>query len=377
MNYPLAWVEIDRKALRHNFKEAQRLARLHLQPKLNRDIAVLSVVKADAYGHGMLEAVKAFSLEGARFFAVSNLDEALTLRAASRVRILALESCLSGQAPLLVEHDITPALGSLTFARAMDRSAGRAGKLVPLHIEVDTGMGRLGVWHEDVPAFAAEVLKMKHVYIEGFMTHFPVADSNRRYTEAQAKLFSTVVGELIKEGVPFKYLHAANSMGLAGYVNRYFNLVRPGVMLYGLYPDASLRRNVDLKPVMAVKARVLMVKRIHKGRGLSYGHTYRAPRALNAAIISMGYSDGYRRAFSNKAYVLINGCKCPVLGRVTMDQTIVDISRAGEVREGAEVVLIGRQQTQTITMDDLAGWAGTINYEIACNLGNRLPRIFV
>ena len=374
MNTALAWVEIDRQALRHNFKEARRLAQLHLQPRLNRGIDLLAVVKADAYGHGMLEAVRAFAKEGSRFFAVSNIDEALQLRAVSTVRILALESCLPELAPLLVKNNITPAIGSLAFARAMDRAAGRARKLVPIHIEVDTGMGRLGVWHEEVPAFAAAILKLKNIYIEGFMTHFPVADSDRKYTEKQAELFSTVVADLIREGVSFKYLHAANSMGLAGYRNRYFNLVRPGVMLYGLYPDVSLRRAVDLKPVMSVKARVLMVKEIEKGRGISYGHTYRAPRRLTAAVISIGYSDGYRRAFSGKAHVLINGRPCSVLGRVTMDQTIVDVSAAGDVRVRDEVTVIGRQGKHIITMDDLAAWAGTINYEIACNLGNRLPR---
>jgi alanine racemase len=165
-------------------------------------------------------------------------------------------------------------------------------------------------------------------------------------------------------------------MGLLGYKNRTFNVARPGVMLYGLYPSDSLRRKLILKPVMSVKAKVLLTKVIHKGRGVSYGHTFKTRRDLPVAVVSIGYSDGYSRTFSNKAFMLINGARCPVLGRVTMDQTMVDISRAGKVSTGDEVVVLGGQGKACVTADDLAAWANTINYEIACSLGNRLPRLF-
>jgi alanine racemase len=186
-----------------------------------------------------------------------------------------------------------------------------------------------------------------------------------------------VVSDLIRDGVPFRYLHAANSMGLAGYPNRFFNLARPGVMLYGLYPSEELERRVDLKPAMSVKTRVLFTKTIYQGGGVSYGRTFRASVDTPVAVIGIGYSDGYFRAVSNKAHVLINGVPCPVLGRVTMDQTIVDISKAGSVSLGDEAVVIGDQGVCEISADDVAAWAGTINYEVVCNLGNRLSRVYL
>lgn len=361
----------------HNFREAKRLSRAQLEPVLNRQVDILSVVKADSYGHGMLAAVKAIEKEGGLFFAVSNIDEAKELRAGGcRQRILLFEAAFPEIAPEMVTLDLTPALCSLEMARAFNREAGKAKKLMPVHVKVDTGMSRLGVWYQDLLPFVRQLLKFDHLYIEGFLTHFPVADSDRKFTELQSDVFAGTVADLIKESVPFKYLHAANSMGLAGYKNRYFNLVRPGVMLYGLYPDERLRAKVDLKPVMTVKARVLMVKAIHRGRGISYGHTVRAARTTPVAVLAVGYSDGYFRSLSNKADVLLNGKRCRILGRVTMDQVIVDISRAGRVKAGDVAVLIGRQRDGVITAEEVASRAGTINYEVTCNLGNRLTRVY-
>ncbi|MBF0387599.1 MAG: alanine racemase [Candidatus Omnitrophica bacterium] len=371
-----AWVEIDQAAFKHNFREAQRLARVLLEPVFNRQVEVLSVVKADSYGHGMLAAVKVFRKEGGRFFAVSNVNEAAVLRSGGfRDQILVFEATLTETAGAMVKLAVTPALCTLEMARALDRAAGKAGKLMPVHIKVDTGMSRLGVWYADLLPFVRKVLKLDNIYIEGFLTHFPVADSDRKFTELQSEVFSDTVADLIKESVPFKYLHAANSMGLAGYKNHYFNLVRPGIMLYGLYPDKSLRGKVDLKPVMAVKTRVLLVKTIHRGRGISYGHTARAAKDTPVAVLAIGYSDGYFRALSNKAEVLLNGKRCRILGRVTMDQVIVDISQAGRVKTGDIAVVLGRQKSGEISAEEIAAWAGTINYEVTCNLGNRLPRV--
>ncbi len=372
-----AWAEIDLKAIRHNFREAQRLARILLEPVFNRQVDILSVVKADSYGHGMLAAVKVMQKEGGKFFAVSNINEASALRAGGcRHRILLFEATLLDAAREMVRLDLTPALCTLEMARALNIEAKRAKKLLPVHIKVDTGMSRLGVWYEDLLPFVRKILKLDHIYIEGFLTHFPVADTDRKFTELQGNVFSNAVADLIKEGVPFKYLHAANSMGLAGYKNRYFNLVRPGVMLYGLYPHKSLRAAVDLQPVMTVKTRVLLVKVIHRGRGISYGHTVRALKDTPVAVLAIGYSDGYFRALSNKAEILLNGCRCRILGRVTMDQVIVDISRAGRVKVGDIAVVLGAQKGGVISADEIAAWAGTINYEVTCNLGNRLTRVY-
>ena len=375
-----AWTEIDLNAIRHNFRELKKLARLQLEPRKGRAVDILSVVKADAYGHGMLEAARAIAREGGHFFAVSNVGEAVALRRSGYLRpedrILLFETTLPEIVPFLVTHDLTPAVCTLAFARRLDAAARRAGKRVAVHIKIDTGMGRLGVWHAAAAAFTRDVARLKNLKVEGLFTHFPVADTDDAFTCRQIEDFSNVAADLIKEGISFTYLHAANSMGL-GYKNRIFNIARPGVSLYGLYPAPSMRSLVDLKPVMSVKARILFVKTIHGGSGVSYGHTFKALADIPAAVIGIGYSDGYLRAFSNKAHVLINGVPCPVLGRVTMDQVIVDISLAlcaGKVAAGDEAVVLGRQGKASIAADELALWADTINYEIVCNLGNRMPR---
>ena len=374
---PSAWIEIDIKAIRHNFREIRRLAHQQLDPHINRDIDILSVVKADAYGHGMIEAARAIEREGGRFFAVSNLEEAVTLRlSGNKHRILVLESTFPEAAKTYVVHDLTPAVCTVEFARALNLYAKKANKRAGVHVKVDTGMSRLGLWYENVADFVRTISRFEHIRVEGILTHLPVADTDRPFTERQLKAFADVIAELIKEGVPFRFLHAANSMATVAYKNHFFNLARPGVMLYGLYPSDSVRRKIALKPVMSVKARVLFVKTVERGRGISYGHTFRAKKNLLVAIVSIGYSDGYSRAFSNRAGVLINGVRCPILGRVTMDQTIVDISRAGRVKIGQEAVVMGNQGKRQISADDLAGWVGTINYEIVCALGNRLPRFY-
>lgn len=375
---PMAWCEIDKAALAWNYRQIKRLVVKHLEPRLGRGVDILSVVKADAYGHGMLEAVSVIAKQGGKFFAVSNLEEGITLRSSGcKARILLFETTLPEQAPLLIKYDLTPSICTIDLARALDRLARKAKKIVPVHIKIDTGMGRLGVWHKDVADFAVLLCRLKHISIEGVFTHFPVADTDSAFTHQQVDHLAEVVFALLKVEVPLRYIHAASSMGLLGYKNRFFNMARPGVMLYGLYPSNGLRQRISLKPVMSVKARVLFTKIIHRGRGISYGHTRRVTKETPVAILAIGYSDGYMRSFSNKAKVLINGKFCPILGRVTMDQIIVDITHAGEVKPGAVAVILGRQRKAHITADDLAAWGNTINYEIVCNFGNRMPRYFI
>lgn len=374
---PVSWIEIDLKAVRSNFREIRRLAFAQMEPKINRTVDILAVVKADAYGHGMVEVARTLESEGCRFFAVSNINEAIALRrSGNRRRILMFEATLPELAPDVVKYNLTPSLCAVPLARALDKYAGRAGKKLPVHVKVDTGMGRLGVWHKSAVAFVNELNKLKHLQVEGILTHFPVADTNRAFTEQQMDDFAHVVADLIRDQIPFRYLHAANSMGLAAYKNRIFNLARPGVMLYGLSPSAEVGPKIELQPVMTVKARVLFTKTIYRDSGVSYGHTFRASVDTPVAILAIGYSDGYFRSLSNRACVLLNGTPCPVLGRVTMDQTVVDISRAGNVTAGDEAVVLGTQGVCEISADDIAGWADTINYEVVCNLGNRLPRVY-
>jgi len=215
-----------------------------------------------------------------------------------------------------------------------------------------------------------------YLRVSGIATHLPSADSNEFFTRKQIAIFESIFQLLPSYFQPDFYIHAANSAGLARGANWFCNLARPGLMLYGLYPNAAIQRRIKLKPVMSVKTRVIFIKEIKPGRSISYGRTFIARRPMRIATLAIGYSDGYFRCLSGKAQVLIGGKRCAQLGRVTMDQIMVDVSRVKNIKLGQEAVILGRQGQQEISAEDIAKWAGTINYEVVCNLGNRLPRVY-
>lgn len=362
----LTWAEIDLKALRHNFKVLKK-----------NNVEILPVIKADAYGHGMIEVARQLNKLGVKIFAVSDIAEGVQLRQNGfKNDIVLLESPLPSLAADIVGHRLIPAVCTMELAQALNSEARGRNEKQKIHVKIDTGMGRLGVWHEDAPEFIRLVKSFPHLSIDGIFTHFPLSDVDSKFTEKQLKDFSglwNALGVLTEE---IRYVHAANSMGLSGYRCSILNLARPGLMLYGLYPREDLRKRIKLKPVMSVKSRVIFVKTIEKGRGVSYGHTYVAKKKMKVATLAIGYSDGYFRNLSNKSYVLIHGRRCPVLGNVTMDQIIVDVNRVPKVKVGDPVTILGRDKNEIITAEDLGRLAGTINYEIVCNLGNRLERIY-
>src|SRR3989338_105698 len=237
-------------------------------------------------------------------------------------------------------------------------------------------MGRLGIWHEEAYEFIQKVYALRHLRIMGIFTHFPAADTDKLFTKGQVKNLYALVKKLDRSGLIVPYIHAANSMGLAGFKTHVLNLARPGLMLYGLYPHPGLRKKILLKPVLNVRSRVIFLKNVAKGRSISYGRTFFTKKDMLVATVPIGYNDGYFRAFSNNASVLINGVRCPVIGRVTMDQIMVDASRVKALRLGAPVTILGAQKKERISAEELADHAGTINYEIVCSLGNRLAKIY-
>ncbi|MCC6758567.1 MAG: alanine racemase [Candidatus Omnitrophica bacterium] len=360
----MTWAEIDLAALRHNFKLLKK-----------NSVEILPVIKADAYGHGMIEVASELNQLGVKIFGVSDVIEGMELRRSGfKNQILLLESPLPETVTDIVTCGLTPTVCTLELARALnEEAAGRAQKL-KIHIKVDTGMGRLGVWHEEALDFIRLVASFPHLIIDGILTHFPLSDSDPRFTKQQLKDFAALINSLGELKKKIRYIHAANSMGLAGYKNSILNLARPGLMLYGLYPQENLRKTIKLKPVMSVKTRVIYVKELEKGRGVSYGHTYVAKKKMKVATLSVGYSDGYFRILSNKSSVLIQGKRCPIIGNVTMDQIIVDVSKVKSVKIGDTAVVLGRDKKESISAEELARLAHTINYEIVCNLGNRLVR---
>jgi len=372
------WAEIDLNAMAANFAELKKLAAKNMA----YNAGLIPVIKADAYGHGMLATAQCLDAQGCPLFAVSNVSEGIALRRAGfKQKVLLFESTLPQDAAAIVENQLTPTVCTPELAQAIDAQAIAAGVQVPVHIKVDTGMGRLGVDEEDALAFVQK-LRDDHprLVLEGLYTHFPLAETDREFTFGQMRRFRDIVYAMENQFITFTYVHAGDSMGLGNYKSELFNLARPGLMLYGLYPSEELKKKVALHPVMAVKTRIIFVKTIAKGRGVSYGHTFKAKDDMTVAVLPIGYSNGYLRSLSNSAFVLIRGLRCPVVGRVTMDQVIVDVTPLGMSgdlpRLGEEAVLLGDQKGANISADEVAHWAGTISYEILCSLGNNLPRIY-
>ena len=370
--------EVDLKALAYNFEQLQKLA----VKNMAHSLGVMPVIKADAYGHGMTQVAQCLRECGCKYWAVSNASEGLHLRATGfKEKILLFESTLVSEAKEIVKYELTPTVPTLEMAHALDDCAQQAGIQIPVHIKVDTGMGRLGV-NEDQSLAYVEALRQEcpNLILEGIYTHLPVADTDRDFTISQMRRFRDMVYALENQFITFSFVHAGNSMGLGDYKSELFNLARPGIMLYGVYPREDLKEKVHVKPVMSVKTRIIFVQTIAKGRGISYGHTFKAKEDITVAILPIGYSNGYLRSLSNKAFVLVEGVRCPVVGRVTMDQTIVDITAvtlSGYIpKTGDEVVIMGKQKDSSITADELAQWADTISYEILCSLGSRLPRVY-
>ena len=273
----------------------------------------------------------------------------------------------------IIKYNLAATVCSNDLAIILNKKAKAKNKIVNIHIKVDTGMGRLGVLHKDAFDFINRIKRLKFLNIQGVFTHFPIADTNQRFTRYQIELFNQLKTRLERRGVNIPLFHAANSMATIGYRNSYFNLVRPGLMVYGIYPKSNIR--LKLKPVMSLKTRIIYLKRVPKNYGISYGHIYRTNKSTKIATLPIGYGDGYFRDFSNKGCMLIRGRRFKVAGRVCMDQIMVDIGNLN-TKVGEEVVLIGKQGKQRITAGELASLIGTIPYEIACNLGNRLPRLY-
>lgn len=381
-----AWVEVDLKAIRSNFRAIKRLTRQHeieqrkvqnVSIKNIRTLLILAIVKADAYGHGMLSVANELVALGVDFLGVSELSEGVALRRNGiKKPILVLETPLPATAKQLVDYDLIGTVCTYSMASALNTYAKTVNKKVSIHIKVDTGMGRLGVWYDEAINFVRKIMRLSNISVKGLYTHFPLADTNPVFTKNQIDIMQRMVTDLDEQGLIIPYIHGANSMGITRYKTRVFNVVRPGLILYGLYSVPDCKNIIKLKSAMSVKARVIFVKSVEKGRGVSYGHTFTAKQKMKTATIAIGYNDGFMRAVSNKADVLIDGKRCRILGRVTMDQIVVDVTRVKNVRVGTEAVIIGNQKNECISADELASHADTISYEIVCSLGNRLPRVY-
>jgi len=368
---PLSWVDIDLASLRHNFLQAR--------DRISPGSAILSVVKSDAYGHGMVPVARELSLIGCDFLGVSKCWEALEIRAAGiHTPILTLLGFEPPEMEEAIHQEIRCAVFRLDHARRLSEIACRLGLPARVHLKVDTGMGRLGVPWQDVPSFLDELLTLPGIKLEGLLSHFAEADeADKSYSEGQAGRFRDILRMLAKRGHSVLYAHICNSAGLLDLPESHFQLVRPGIMLYGSPPSHEIHRPADLRPVMSFKSRILQLKGVPAGRPIGYGRTFVTDRPSRIATIPVGYDDGYPRLLSNRGQVLIANRRAPVVGRVSMNMITVDVTDIPEAGEDSEVVLLGAQQSERITAEEIADLCSTINYEIYCNIGGHRFKYFL
>lgn len=371
--YRPTWAEISLDALGFNLASFRRA--------LPAELKIMAVLKADAYGHGAVETAREALRCGADYLAVAFLDEALELRRAGiEAPLLVLGYVPPEGTALAVQYGLTLTVFSEETLQAAARAA-RGETPVKIHIKLDTGMGRLGVHtHEAAIALIDRALSMEEVEVEALYTHYACADeTDKTYTREQYRRFSEIVSHYRQRGVEFPLNHAGNSATAIDLPELSCKMVRLGISLYGFYPSEEVNRTrVPLKPVLSFKTRVVHVKTLPPGSGVSYGATYRTRGYETIATLPVGYADGYSRMLSHKAEVLIRGRRVPVIGRICMDQAMIQVSDlAGSVEVGDEVVLFGQQDHASIPAEELAGWLGTINYEIACMVSHRVPRVYV
>jgi alanine racemase len=367
VGYRPTWAEVNLNNIYHNFRQIKKM--------LAPDTKIMVCVKADAYGHGLIPVSKKLVSCGVDYLGVASIDEGIKLREAGiALPILILGLISKKDIHPVFEYKLTTTVCDLELAVALNKKAKSLGGLINVHVKVDTGMGRIGVLHQDAHELISKIHKLKYINIEGIFTHFAFADMNRKFTLYQIDLFNRLIDRLDKEGIRVPLIHAANSMGVIGYKGSHFNMVRPGLVIYGLCPKEKLKTN--LKPVLSLKTKVLFVKRLPGGYGVSYGHDYITRRDTTIVTLPIGYGDGYPRNLSNRAPVLIRGMRFKISGRICMDQIMVDVGNF-KVRVGDQAILIGSQGKNKISAEELSNLADTIPYEIVCGLGNRVPRIYV
>jgi alanine racemase len=365
-----AWAEVDLDAVARNIDA--------LRSSLAPAVRLMAVVKADGYGHGAVEVARAAVRAGAERLGVATLDEALRLRAGGiTAPVQLLSESPPGAAAKIVESGITATVFSSDFATALSRAAAAQHGLATFHLKVETGMNRIGVRAEDAADFVESLRGLPGIAMEGTFTHFATADVPGDWTfERQLERFEATIAEFRRRGIDPGIVHAANSAATILHPETHFDMVRCGIAIYGLHPDPSTHGHITLEPAMGVKARVTRVARLGIGEGVSYGMTWHAGAPTTVATLPIGYADGVRRSLSNSMHVLIGGHPCRQVGRVAMDQLMVEIPRGVSVAVGDEAVVIGRQGEESLTIEGMAELAGTIDYEIACGLGARLGKVY-
>lgn len=373
------WAEISLNAIEHNYNV--------IRNKVADDTKVCCVIKADGYGHGAVELSQIYEKLGADFFAVSNIDEGIEIRkGGSKLPIVILGYTPVSEAKNLANYDISQAVFSLEYAKELSKKCVEDDCICKMHIKVDSGMSRIGFMCQEFPRDEysieeiCEACCLPNLEVEGLFTHFCVSDEDaegREFTNKQYENFIHVRDSLKKRGVEISVVHCSNSGAIEDYPETCCDMVRAGIILYGLAPSSKLADRLDLVPAMTLKTVVAFVKEVQKGATISYGRTFTADKKMKIATVPIGYADGFIRQNAKDGYMVINGKKAKIVGRICMDQTMLDVTDIEEVKTGDEVVVFGTGENGEPTADSLAENTGTINYETVCLVGKRVPRIYI
>ncbi len=370
-----AWAEINLTNLDYNIK--------NIRAKVGADKEIIGVIKADAYGHGAGMCANVLRANGVKTFAIATLQEAIVLRQAGATEeIIMLGLTPDMYADTIVEYDITPVVCSASNAKAISDAALKAGKIVSGLIAVDTGMGRIGYLADEIENAVFDIKKITMLAgfkIKGLFSHMSTADAyDKTYSHQQEEKYNRFYEALVAAGIDVPMKTLANSASIMELPTTHFDAVRPGIILYGCYPSHEVDKNqLSLKPVMSVKANIVHVKDVPENFSVGYGRKYISDKPSRIATIALGYADGYPRPYSAQAKVIVNGVVCPIAGNICMDQCMIDVSRVPDVKVGDEVIIMGSDGVNTILADDIADATGTINYEICCAFGQRLPKVYV
>ena len=384
MQHPIVWAEVDLEDIAHNVRELRRIT--------SPDSCLMAVVKANAYGHGLVEVAGKALESGAQALGVARASEGIELRKAGfDAPILIFSYTPPDMARELVEFDLTQTVYSYKTAKVLSAAAGSFNKKIRVHLKVDTGMGRLGVLPDCFRASQSSrgvdnavhevelIARLKNLEINGIYTHFASADSpDKSYTENQLAIFMNFIEQLKNAGMEFSVKHAANSAAVIDMPETHLDMVRTGISIYGLYTSDNVDKSrINLKPAMELKARIIHLKKVPAGFKISYGITYETQKATTIATVPIGYADGFNRLLSSRGHMLVCGRKAPIIGRVCMDMTMLDVGDIPEVSLEDEVVIFGKQGDASITVDEIASSINTINYEIVSAIADRVPRIYL
>lgn len=366
------WAEIDLDALAHNMRQIK---------DLSQGKEIIAVVKADAYGHGALDVVPVLLENGADRLAVAVISEALELRNSGiSVPILILGFTPIDFAEDIINNDIAQTVFNFEYAEELSQKAIKLGKKAKVHIAIDTGMGRIGFLpNEESINEVLKICALKGLIIEGLFTHFSTSDEeDKQYTYEQFSKLNYFYDKLLFKGINIPIIHASNSGAIIDLPETYLDAIRPGIILYGYYPSNEVKKEtLDIKPVLTIKTKIIHVKTLNKNMYISYGRTFKTERESKIATLPLGYADGYSRLLSGKAKVIMNGKLVNVVGRICMDQCMIDVTDAGDVKVGDEVIILGRYGDIKFDADDIAELMGTINYEVLCDINHRIPRVYI